>query len=141
MGQEVLGLDNVSIPRTHKGSVTSCSPAVERNTHIENTPRRESQAPRHTQLKCKGVPRTLFGPLSSLCPCSCPPHHPQHTHLPLYLLSAIRTSDDNTGRKCCHGNTIRHILLPTPTFNPVVGPQQEQLLRIHKAPPLGNWWN
>lgn len=36
LGQEVLGLDNVVIPRTHEGSVTSCSPAVERK-HTTHT--------------------------------------------------------------------------------------------------------
>lgn len=121
--------------------MTSCSPAVERNTHkyvhTLKSPHSISSFQAHTnihtacsaQLKCRRSPG--LSSVSSLCsPCSCSCLPP--AHLPLYLLSAIRASDDNTGRKCCHGNTIHHILLPTPAFSPVVGPWQEQLIQ-----PLG----
>lgn len=70
---------------------------------------------------------THLCPFSVANPLSFPPPH-THTFRSLYLLSAIRASDDNIGRKCCHGNTISHILLPTPAFNPAVGPRQEQFL-------------
>lgn len=90
LGQEVLGLDNVFVPRPHDGSVTSCSPAVEKHTHThteiyhtENL-RLLAHTNTHTacsaQLKCREVSRTLLGALSSPCSCSCLFCAPPYTH-------------------------------------------------------------
>lgn len=58
--------------------------------------------------------------------------------LPFYLLSAIRVSDDNTGRKCCHGNTIRHILLAHCSLGSCGG-ALASLFSLHQGPLWRNW--
>lgn len=133
--REVPGLDNVVIPRTHEGSVTSCFSSCRENTlthmpEIHHAEYLRLPDTHNTHTACSALlavqrspqdsPRSPFLPVLLFL------FLPQHTHTfrstSLVPLEQVMITQGGSAAMATPSATSS---LPTPAFNPVVGPWQE----------------